>query len=208
MMLENIDHYAAQIAVLDERIAVLCEPYERQIAQLDAIPGFGVVSAQELIAGDRHRHDRVPDRGAPVLLGPGRAPRPGVGGKRKGEDRYRPRQPLHRRHARRDRRRPPAGPRPPWAPSSAASAKRMPKKKALGAIMRRPARHRPRPAVRPRRRVPRPRPRLLPSREPDTRRQARNHLRGLERLGYKVTIEKTAPEPGPEPGELITRTAS
>jgi hypothetical protein len=29
MMLDNIDHYTAQIAVLDEKIAVLCEPYER-----------------------------------------------------------------------------------------------------------------------------------------------------------------------------------
>jgi hypothetical protein len=35
MMLDNIDHYSAQIAVLDEKIAALCEPYERQIAQLD-----------------------------------------------------------------------------------------------------------------------------------------------------------------------------
>ena len=50
MMLDNIDHYSAQVAVLDERIAVLCEPYERQLAQLDAIPGFGVTTAQELIA--------------------------------------------------------------------------------------------------------------------------------------------------------------
>jgi transposase len=50
MMLDNIDHYSAQIAVLDERIAVLCEPYERQVAQLDAIPGFGVTNAQDLIA--------------------------------------------------------------------------------------------------------------------------------------------------------------
>jgi hypothetical protein len=41
MMLDNIDHYTAQIGVLDERIAVLCEPYERQVAQLDGIPGFG-----------------------------------------------------------------------------------------------------------------------------------------------------------------------
>ena len=42
MMLDNIDHLTAQIAVLDEKIAVLCEPYERQVAQLDGIPGFGV----------------------------------------------------------------------------------------------------------------------------------------------------------------------
>jgi transposase len=50
MMLDAIDQYTARIAVLDERIAVLCEPYERQIAQLDAIPGFGATTAQDLIA--------------------------------------------------------------------------------------------------------------------------------------------------------------
>ena len=49
MMLDNIDHYSAQIAVLDEKIAALCEPYERQVAQLDQIPGFGVKTAQDLI---------------------------------------------------------------------------------------------------------------------------------------------------------------
>ena len=49
MMLDNIDHYSAQITVLDEKIAALCEPYERQVAQLDAIPGFGVKTAQDLI---------------------------------------------------------------------------------------------------------------------------------------------------------------
>ena len=50
MMLDAIDRFTAQIAVLDERIAVLCEPYERQIARLDAIPGFGVTTAQDPIA--------------------------------------------------------------------------------------------------------------------------------------------------------------
>jgi transposase len=49
MMLDNIDHYSAQIAVLDEKIAVMCEPYGRQVAQLDQIPGFGVKNAQDLI---------------------------------------------------------------------------------------------------------------------------------------------------------------
>ena len=29
------------------------------------------------------------------------------------------------------------------------------------------------------------------------RRQARNHVRSLERLGYKVTIQATANDPGP-----------
>ena len=49
MMLDNIDQLTAQMAVLDERIAILCEPYERQVAQLDGIPGFGVRTAQDLI---------------------------------------------------------------------------------------------------------------------------------------------------------------
>ena len=49
MMLDNIDQLTAQIAVLDEQIAILCEPYERQVAQLDGIPGFGVRTAQDLI---------------------------------------------------------------------------------------------------------------------------------------------------------------
>jgi hypothetical protein len=36
--LDNIDHNTAQIAVLDERIAVLSEPYERQVARLVGLP--------------------------------------------------------------------------------------------------------------------------------------------------------------------------
>jgi transposase len=50
MMLDNIDHDTAQIAALDEKIAALCEPYERQIAQLDGVPGFGITAGQDLIA--------------------------------------------------------------------------------------------------------------------------------------------------------------
>ena len=41
MMLGRIDHLTAQIAVLDAKIAALCDPYERQVAQLDGIPGSG-----------------------------------------------------------------------------------------------------------------------------------------------------------------------
>ncbi len=33
-------------------------------------------------------------------------------------------------------------------------------------------------------------------RRPDTRRQARNHVRGLQRLGYKVTLEPVDPATG------------
>jgi transposase len=50
MRLENIDHLSAQVKKLDDRIAVLCEPYERQIAQLDEVPGYGITTAQDLIA--------------------------------------------------------------------------------------------------------------------------------------------------------------
>jgi transposase len=49
MMLQNIDHLTARIGELTGKISVLCEPYERQIAQLDAIPGFGVITAQDII---------------------------------------------------------------------------------------------------------------------------------------------------------------
>jgi len=41
-----------------------------------------------------------------------------------------------------------------------------------------------------------------------TRRRASSHIRSLERLGYKVTIEHLTPDADPETGELITRTAS
>jgi transposase len=49
MMLANIDHLTAQIDELSAKIDVLCEPYERQIAQLDAVPGYGVITAQDII---------------------------------------------------------------------------------------------------------------------------------------------------------------
>ena len=50
MMLANIDHLTAQIKELTGRIEALCQPYLHQIGQLDAIPGFGVITAQDIIA--------------------------------------------------------------------------------------------------------------------------------------------------------------
>ena len=199
MMLENIDHCTAQVTVLDERIAVLCEPYERQVAQLDAIPGFGVITAQDLIAEIGTDMTAFPTAGHLVLLGPGRAPRR----ESEASGRGRP---------------PPAAATPTSAARSARPprtagrtqtflgaklrrlSRRMPKKKALGAIMRSqlviahallsdPA------AELPATSAP-----ATPSRAHDARRQARNHLLGLERLGYKVTIENRLRDP--EPGEL------
>ena len=50
MMLANIYHLTAQITELSAKIDMLCELYERrQIAQLDAVPGFGVITAQDII---------------------------------------------------------------------------------------------------------------------------------------------------------------
>src|SRR6266566_1704809 len=49
MMLASIDPLTAQITELNARIDELCQPYERQIAQLDAIPGFGIITAQDII---------------------------------------------------------------------------------------------------------------------------------------------------------------
>jgi transposase len=50
MMLANIDHLTTQVKELDIKIAELCQPYQRQIAQLDAVPGYGVTTAQDIIA--------------------------------------------------------------------------------------------------------------------------------------------------------------
>jgi transposase len=50
MMLSTIDYYTAQIGELTAKIAVLCQPYEHQIAQLDAVPGTGVITGQDIIA--------------------------------------------------------------------------------------------------------------------------------------------------------------
>jgi transposase len=201
MMLGNIDHYSAQIAVLDEKIAVLCEPYERQIAQLDSIPGFGVTAAQDLIAEIGVDMSVFPT-GGHLCSWARVAPRAREsGGKRKGKTATGQGNPYI------------GGTLGETASAVARTqtflgaklrrlCKHMPKKKATGAIMRTQlviahallsdpaAEYRD----------------LGPGyyeHKADVRRQARNHVRGLERLGYKVTIEPL----DPETGELITRTA-
>jgi transposase len=204
MMLDNIDHYSAQVAVLDERIAVLCEPYERQIAQLDAIPGFGVTTAQELIAEIGTDMSVFPTAGH--LCSWARvAPRvKESGGRRKGKTST-------------GRGNPYIGAALGEASSSAGRtqtflgaklrrlARHMPKKKAQGAVMRSQlviahallsdpaAEYR----------------ELGPGyydQQAGTLRQARGHVRSLERLGWKVTLE---PPDGtdPETGEIIVTAA-
>ena len=205
MMLDNIDHYTAQIGVLDERIAVLCEPYERQVAQLDGIPGFGIAAAQDLIAEIGVDMTVFPTAGH--LCSWARvAPRAREsGGKRKG--------------------RTATGRGNPYIGctlgETAASAGRtqtflgaklrrlsrhMPKKKAQGAVMRTQL------AIAHG---------LLSDPAADYRelgtgyyeqragrhRQARSHIRSLERLGYRITIESLdGADPGT--GEITTRAAS
>jgi transposase len=50
VMLARIDQYTAEIAQLTARIGELCQPWERQLAQLAAIPGVSERTAQDLIA--------------------------------------------------------------------------------------------------------------------------------------------------------------
>jgi transposase len=50
MMLAVIDHHTTQIEALNARIGALIEPYLHQVAQLDAVHGIGTVCAQDIIA--------------------------------------------------------------------------------------------------------------------------------------------------------------
>jgi transposase len=50
MMLATIDHYTTQINQLTATIEALVEPYVHQVAQLDAVPGIGPICAQDIIA--------------------------------------------------------------------------------------------------------------------------------------------------------------
>jgi transposase len=194
MMLDNIDHYTRQVAVLDEKIAVMCEPYARQLAQLDQIPGFGVKTARDLIGEIGVDMSAFPTAGH--LCSWARvAPRPKEsGGRRKGGSA--------------------TGNGSPYIGAALGEAavsvgrtqtfpgarlrrlvRHMPKKKAQAAVMRTQlvAAHA-----------------LLSDPEAEyaelgpgyyderagTARQARGHVRSLERLGWKVTIEPLDPDTG------------
>ncbi len=50
MMLQAIDGYTARVQALTARIEELIAPYLRQVDQLDAVPGIGRVCAQDMIA--------------------------------------------------------------------------------------------------------------------------------------------------------------
>ena len=194
MMLASIDRHTAQIAVLDERVSALCEPYERQIAQLDAIPGFGVKTAQDLIAEIGVDMTVFPTAGHPCSWARLTPRVTESGGKRKGKNA--------------------TGRGNPYIGAALGEAsatigrtqtflaakyrrlcRHMPKKKAQVAVMRTQltAAHA-----------------LLSDpgagyldlgpgyyeQQADARRLAHGHVRSLERLGWKATLEPINPETG------------
>jgi len=194
MMLATIDYYTARIAELTAKIRALCQPYEHQIAQLGAVPGTGEITAQDVIAEIGTDMTVFPTAAHLVSWARWCPQTAQSGGKPKGAsasgrgNRY-------------------IGAALGEATISAGLTrtfpgakyrrliKRMPKKKALVATGNS----------------------LLTiyhallsdpqatyaelgadyyERRAGTRRQARNHLRSLERLGYKVTIEPIDPATG------------
>jgi transposase len=194
MMLDSIDSLAAQASVLDARIADLCRPYERQLEQLDAIPGFGIITAQDLIAEIGLDMSVFPTAGH-LASWARQAPQvTESAGKRKGKNAT-------------GRGNPYIGGALGEASISTARTqtflgeqyrrmrKRMPAKKAQGAIMRKqiviahallsdpgadylelgPDYH---------------------ERKAGARRRARSHIRSLEQLGYKVTLHAINPVTG------------
>jgi transposase len=194
MMLDNIDRCTRQVAVLDEKIAVMCEPYARQLAQLDQIPGFGVKTAQDLIGEIGVDMSAFPTAGH--LCSWARvAPRPKEsGGRRKGGSA--------------------TGNGSPYIGAALGEAavsvgrtrtflgaklrrlvRHMPKKKAQVAVMRTQLVAAHALLSDPEAEYAGPGPGYYDERA-GTARQARGHVRSLERLGWKVTLEPLDPGTG------------
>ena len=194
MMLAVIDHYTTQIEALTARIEALIEPYLSQVDQLDAVHGIGPVCAQDIIAETGTDMTVFPTAAHLVSWAKWSPQVRQSAGKRKGSNA--------------------TGRGDPYLSAALGEAaigagrthsflgakyrrmaRRMPKKKALVAtgnsiltIVHA----------------------LLSDPEAcyqdlgadyyeqrmHTRRQARNHVKSLERLGYKVTIQAINPETG------------
>jgi len=69
VMLERIDRVTEEIARLTEVIEQLLAPYEEQLEQAGSMPGWGPPRRPGRRRRDRRRHEQVPHRRAPVLLG-------------------------------------------------------------------------------------------------------------------------------------------
>jgi transposase len=192
MMLAAIDSFTAQIDQLTARIETLAEPYLHQIAQLDEIDGVGTICAQDIIAETGADMTVFPTASHLVSWARWSPQVKQSAGKRKGSNA--------------------TGRGNPYLSAALGEAsisagrtqsflgaryrrltKRMPKKKALvatgnsvltivHALLADPAA------------------RYLDlgadyyEQRMHTRRQARNHVKSLERLGYKVTIQALSPD--------------
>jgi transposase len=194
MMLAAIDHLTAQIDELTAKIDVLCEPYRHQIGQLCTTPGTDVITAQDIIGEIGVDMTVFPTAGH-LASWARRAPQVRAsGGKRKGKNAT-------------GRGNPYFGAATGEAAISAGRTQTFP-----GTKYRRLARH-----------MPRKKAHVATGRSLITiyhallsdpgatctdlgadyyeqrmhvRRQARNHVRTLERLGYKVTIQPINPDTG------------
>ena len=192
MMLVTIDHYTTQIDQLTAKIEKLAEPYLHQIRQLDEIDGVGTICAQDIIAETGADMTVFPTASHLVSWARWSPQVKQSAGKRKGSNA--------------------TGRGNPYLSAALGEAsisagrtqsflgaryrrltKRMPKKKALvatgnsvltivHALLADPAA------------------RYLDlgadyyEQRMHTRRQARNHVKSLERLGYKVTIQALSPD--------------
>jgi transposase len=201
MMLAAIDHYTTQIEALTARIEVLIEPYLHQVIQLDEVDGIGPVCAQDMIAEIGADMTVFPTAGHLVSWAKWSPQVKQSAGKRKGSNST-------------GRGNPYLGAALGEATISAGRTqcfpgakyrqltRRMPKKKALvatgnsmlaiiHALLSDPdARYTDLGADYYEQRM-------------HVRRQARNHVLGLQRLGYKVTIQPV----NPDTGELQAATA-
>jgi transposase len=194
MMLEVIDHYTTQIEALSTRIGKLAEPWLHQVAQLDEVDGIGEVCAQDIIAETGVDMTVFPTAAHLVSRAKWSPQVKQSAGKRKGSNAT-------------GRGNPCLSAALGEAAISAGRtqsflgtkyrrlARRMPKKKALVAtgnsvlaivhvLLSDPsARYTDLGADYYEQRM-------------HTRRQARNHVKSLERLGYKVTIQAINPDTG------------
>jgi transposase len=187
-MLERIDRTSADIAAVEAKLEAEIAPFQAAVDRLDEVTGVGRAAARIIIAEIGTDMGRFP-------LG---IWSPGLGSR-----------PASRNRQARPRARPPPaaatptwpGPwgRPPWprarpAPSWASATGASPGAAApSGPWGGRPLHpdHHLAPAIGPDRPLPRSWPRLYDTRI-DADRKRRNHVRQLEALGYKVTLEPAA----------------
>jgi transposase len=69
LALDHLEHLEAAIARLDARVDEVITPFTVARDRLDTITGVGKRAAETRHRRDRRRHDRVPDRRSPGLLG-------------------------------------------------------------------------------------------------------------------------------------------